>query len=321
MDILSLESIPGNRHPYVLIIMDEFTRYVVAEPIRHQDADTVAKMFLDKFIVKFAVPEEIITDQGGCFMSRLFTVLCDELNIRKLNTCAYRPQGNGANERMHGTLYTFLRNLCHREPHRWRSMLPYAVYAYHTQFHRGIQMTPHEALFGYTPRHLQLAISADSKPFATLTERLENIKVCHEGIREASAQAAEKRCQDTADRRHPEFQPGDMVKVTQHVRNKLDPFWKGPYKIVRRNGPVTYELELKPGERMHSTVHQQYLRPWYDGEEPDEEPIEPPKVDNPRRSTPRGATAGPDTQEGEKRMTRSERKRLGLPLQDDGSKK
>jgi hypothetical protein len=121
-----------------------------------------------------------------------------------------------------------------------------------------------------------------------------------------------------------------MVKVTQHVRNKLDPFWKGPYKVIRRNGPVTYELELKPGERMHSTVHQQYLRPWNTSEEPDEEAEpeasektapETPRNLRPRRgavpkATPTGAT-GEGEQTPDRPLTRSERKRLGLPLESE----
>ncbi len=98
LDILSLEKIPGRSSPYVLVIIDEFTKYAEAYPIRHQDATTVANKMVNNFISRYGIPEEIITDCGGCFLSNLFLNICKQLQIKKLNANAYHPQGNGSNE-------------------------------------------------------------------------------------------------------------------------------------------------------------------------------------------------------------------------------
>jgi hypothetical protein len=67
-----------------------------------------------------------------------------------------------------------------------------------------------------------------------------------------------------------EYSPGDLVKFRIHegVRNKLDPYWSGPATVLRRIGPVDYELEYRdePTGR-HPVVHTSYLRPYFPEED------------------------------------------------------
>jgi transposase InsO family protein len=99
--------------------MDELTRYTEAYPLKNHTADNVARVLLDQFMKRYGVPREILTDRGAEFIGELFTSMCKNLGIKKLHTCSYCPQGNGANERVHQTLYTLLRNLCQEHPNQW----------------------------------------------------------------------------------------------------------------------------------------------------------------------------------------------------------
>ena len=69
LDILGpfCESQQGNK--YVLMIIDQFTRWLEMVPLPVQDAESVAKAFFEYYIVRFGVPWCVHTDQGRNFDS------------------------------------------------------------------------------------------------------------------------------------------------------------------------------------------------------------------------------------------------------------
>jgi transposase InsO family protein len=263
LDILVLRGIPGaNTHHYVLVIVDELTRYAEAYPLKNHTAETVSRVFLDHFMTRYGVPREILTDRGAEFVGEVFTIMCRNLKMRKLHTCAYRPQGNGANERVHQTLYTLLRNVCKEHPSNWRQYLPYAMYAYHTQHHRSIGMTPQEAMYGYTARVIPFDDAA-LPPATSLQERIQMLQTIRDRVSSTSeAELAEQR-KMAKTRPSPVYDVGDLVKVANRMKHKLDPKWRGPYVVVRRVSTTSYEVKLNQGERIHHIVHHAHLRPWY----------------------------------------------------------
>lgn len=49
---------------YILTAMDCFTRYVVAVPLKYQEALTVARAFFDNVILRFGCPLQVLTVNG-----------------------------------------------------------------------------------------------------------------------------------------------------------------------------------------------------------------------------------------------------------------
>jgi hypothetical protein len=45
--------------------------------------------------------------------------------------------------------------------------------------------------------------------------------------------------------------------------NKLSPFWKGPYRIIRKVNNVNYEVDLPKDNNMSRIIHVQHIKPWY----------------------------------------------------------
>jgi len=84
-----------------LTFQDELSKYTLALPIKQQDAQTIARVFVEEVILKFGIPQMILTDQGSNFMSEIFTNICRLLKIKKIKCTAYHPQSNGALERTH----------------------------------------------------------------------------------------------------------------------------------------------------------------------------------------------------------------------------
>ena len=112
---------------------------------------TVAKVFVEEIVLKFGIPQIILTDQGSNFLSDLFANVCELLRIKRVKTTAYHPQTNGALERTHRVLVEYLR--CHilEDQTDWDKWIPYATFVFNTTPHSSTGFTPHELLFDRKP--------------------------------------------------------------------------------------------------------------------------------------------------------------------------
>ena len=81
-------------YKYILTIVDYATRYPEAIPLRTTNSKAIADALIQYFS-KVGIPDEIVTDQGSNFMSKLIAQLYEQLGINKIKTSIYHPQANG----------------------------------------------------------------------------------------------------------------------------------------------------------------------------------------------------------------------------------
>jgi len=80
---------------YILTVIDYFSKWADAFPMRNQEASTIARLLVDRVIAYYGAPVQILTDQGANFQSRLFTELLKCLQIDYMRTSPYKPSTNG----------------------------------------------------------------------------------------------------------------------------------------------------------------------------------------------------------------------------------
>lgn len=68
----------GNEH--VLMIVDQFTKWVECIPLPSQSAEITAQAVVNDFFSRFGYPFQIMSDQGRNFESKLFA-LCEAMHI------------------------------------------------------------------------------------------------------------------------------------------------------------------------------------------------------------------------------------------------
>ena len=83
MDILGPLPTTDRGNRYVLVIGDYFTKWIESYAIPNQEAQTVAKVFVEEFVYQYRIPNELHTDPGRNFGSALMQEVCQLLGIKK----------------------------------------------------------------------------------------------------------------------------------------------------------------------------------------------------------------------------------------------
>ena len=67
LDIVGPTDVTNKGNRYILTFQDDLTKFMAAIPIPTQDAETVAREFVQNIVLKHGIPEVILTDQGANF--------------------------------------------------------------------------------------------------------------------------------------------------------------------------------------------------------------------------------------------------------------
>ena len=98
MDIKYNTKYEAKSKPYILYVIDAFTRYKVAAFIPDKSATTVVEAFLINWIRIFGRPKGVHFDRGSEFINNEMQILCEKYDINITSTAAYSPNQNGLNE-------------------------------------------------------------------------------------------------------------------------------------------------------------------------------------------------------------------------------
>jgi transposase InsO family protein len=112
-------------YSYLFTIIDRFSRWVEAVPLKTMDAASCTEALVSAWISRFGVPATITSDRGAQFCSELWDILCRRLGIRHTTTTAYHPQANGMVERAHRQLKDSLQAWLAGD--KWPEHLPWVL--------------------------------------------------------------------------------------------------------------------------------------------------------------------------------------------------
>ena len=245
----------GNR--FILVISDCFTRWTEAIPLPNQEAETVAKAFVNEYVSRFGVPMQIHSDRGTNFTSKLFEDMCALLQIHHTKSTAFHPQSNGLVERFNRTLAAMLTMYCSSKQSTWDQFLPQVMLAYRSSVQSSTGQTPNQMVLG---RDVTLPLQAcmglppqsnfdcseieDHQSYVQkLTSQLKDVH-CHARKHLKKRAQYQKRHYDLHTKRR-SFHVGDAVWVhdptkRRGVCSKLAPQWKGPFLVTKKVDDLVY---------------------------------------------------------------------------------
>ena len=263
---------------YILVMIDLFTRYVVAVPVVNMNAHTVTNAVLLNWILVFGAPRRILTDQGANFESAVFANLCTLWHIKKSRTTSYHPATNGACERVNQTLKRGLQKLLNEKNlTEWDSLLPYLCFAYNTSVHASNSFTPFFLMFGqeaHVPTDILNGRAPGENPETPASFALsqcKNLENTCSFVRN-HLRTSQKRMKERYDLgvNRKIYRPGDKVRVRLKARqakaSKLRSPWSDLHEVischdvvVTLRNPSTNEIIKVHADRLSNSSHN--LRP------------------------------------------------------------
>ena len=256
----------GNKYILIMTCMCLGSKYPEAIPLKQVDVETVAEEMLEVFS-RTGIPCEILTDQGSVFTGRLMKELCSVLGISHLKTSPYHPQTDGCLGRWHSSLKTMLKKKENRQE-EWDRLLKYLLFAYRQAPHANTNYSPFELIYG---RQLRGPLDMVKESWISgdvalhdvcqwVAELRTKLKLMQEIAckREVQAKTIMKRNYDTTSKpRELEIGSSALMRIPD-LGGKLSNTWDGPYEVIRKVTPVTYELAVpnKRKKKSHSTYQQ-----------------------------------------------------------------
>lgn len=287
IDIFGPLPVTANGNRYIIVITDHFSKFVILIPIPRMDALIIAKMYVDHLILKYGTPEKLLSDRGKQFTSELLRKLNELLEVRKIFTSAYHPQTNGLTERFNKTMAEMLSMYVNSNHNDWDDYLPFVAFAYNTSYHESIGDTPFYIVHGRDPKMPDDLYKAElNRDFLGKRTAAEYARMIQERLQEAYQRVRDhndlvrqkremKRIQETSGV-NPFFE-GDLVWLyTPHklkgLSKKLQFPWKGPFRVIKRVGPVNVQLETLTAKRIKQVVNIARLKKYVNPSPPMIEP-------------------------------------------------
>ena len=255
VDILEVP-VSRNNHRYLLVIMDYFTKWADAIPLRDQKATTIADAVI-KVCSSFGMPDILHSDQGRNFESTLFHQLLQAFGIHKTRTTAYHPQGDGMVERFNRSLLQLLRCYVESEDD-WERYLPLVLYAYRTAQHSSTGASPFQLMFGRPSQSSPFCQPTAFDPntySAQLQAKLASLQdFVHTNI---SASAQQQKIHYDKHSHVHSFVAGAPVWLSIPTRGKLQPKWQGKWEVLETKSPT--DVKITNGQ-VTKVVHVNRLR-------------------------------------------------------------
>jgi len=263
---------------YCLTIVDRFSRWPEAIPIKNITAETVAQRIFEEWITRYGTPTRITTDQGRQYEAELFRQLTQLTGSHHIRTTAYHPQANGLVERLHRQIKAAIK--CH-ETEEWTTVLPVILMGIRAAWREDLKATAAELVYGEPIRLPGQFL--EERPAANPENLVGEFAKAVQKLRPRIKRHGTK----------PTFVFKDMASTTKvFVRQDaptraLQPPYEGPYDVLSR-GEKWYKIRVR-GKTARIAIDR--LKPAYVMAE-DEEALDKREDKKTEETTERTTTSG-----------------------------
>ena len=263
MDILGAFPTSEWGNKYVLVMVDQFTKWVEIHALPDFTAEQTARCSVDQFFSRFGAPLQVHTDQGKNFDGNLMKALCELYRITKTRTTPYHPSSNGQVERYNRLLVQLVRCYLRQKDRKWDQDLQLLAGAIRSMEHRGTGYSANMMMLGmdvFQPIdilfHTQGDHFKDENPAGYVGHVRATLKEVHALATKhlRSMLRYQKRYYDLRLQEN-HYEVGDFVYRLNNASKtgesrKLKPVWLGPLVVIDVLSPVLYKVRDRRKEHV-----------------------------------------------------------------------
>ena len=119
---------PSKNKTFIIVIIDLYTRYLELGALPNSKAETIAKFFMERTVLRHGSPSKILTDNAQYFNSFFIEELMNLLSTKHLRTTNYRPQTNGSAERTCKSVIDMIKCYISSDKKDWSKFINFLAY-------------------------------------------------------------------------------------------------------------------------------------------------------------------------------------------------
>ena len=272
MDIVGpLKSSGDNR--YIIVAVDYFTRWPEAKAVSTITSEDVTEFLVEVFS-RHGTPQLVLMDNGVQFTSDYSKIFLDLYDTYIHFVSIYHPESNGLVENRNREIGKQLRFLV-EEYNDWDKYLPIALWALRTSISSSTGFSSFELLYGrkaMLPIELVLMETYSGETGRTTEEVLMERFITHaKWVKKAASKMLgtlkywEARQKSKLSMKNKDnYKCGDLVKVRNFNRTKLEPYFRGPYQIIDISWNTVKLKDLETGQELSRYVHFKNILPYHE---------------------------------------------------------
>ncbi|XP_015054927.1 uncharacterized protein LOC107001368 [Solanum pennellii] len=132
----------SNRHRFILVAIDYFTKWVEAIAFKAGTKMVILDFVHSNIICRFGIPRAIIRDNVANLNNNLIKEVCEQFKIVHHNSAPYRPKANGVVEAANKNIKMILRKMA-LGTRQWHKKLSFALLGYRMTVCTSIGATPY----------------------------------------------------------------------------------------------------------------------------------------------------------------------------------
>ena len=255
---------------YILCVIDEVTNYIITAPVKQAKSEEIGEILINSVFSKYCVPDYIIMDLDGAFMSLLMSYLFKKLGI-KIKTVA--PYNHLSLQAEHGikSLSNILTKHLTKSGDMWIDYLASATLAHNMYNSLNLSnYSPYELVFGRKPKLLlDLETDPDIKVSATYREYYERLEQRLEYLQKVLLDFKMRHLALlNKDREYFQYNSGDLVYLilpfTSQLRTasrKVMIKYVGPLVVYKIIDPHNYLLMMLYGKLLQGLFKHERIKP------------------------------------------------------------
>lgn len=251
---------------YFFVYVCLCTRFVLIVPLQTLMAAEVA-WELWKLFCTFPMPKSLISDNGPQFVNKVLKALTNLMGVSHNLTAPYNPSANGVSERMVGLVKSVLSKVCGGNLANFDLYLPAVQLHINAKISLLTKTAPMQYVFARAPNAFADYSRAQQRLLTEveLADRARQVReIVFPALADAVSERQESQRAELDASRQVVTVPisnGASVMVMDVSRSKKhEPYWTGPFVVLRCTAAGTYTLLTPDGALFHRNVPRQQLK-------------------------------------------------------------
>ena len=260
---------------YVLLLVDSFSKYVDAVPLKKLTAVATCDALLQMFS-RTAIPSTIVSDNAPNFNCLLMKQFEQRIGASPKFSTPYHAQGNGLCERMIQNFKNCLHHIIVKHGNKWHEFVPFVLWGLRDMANSTTHLSPNMLLYGrklpgpldilknfWTGENtISVGPTTVSKYLNQLKERLAVIADMAESHAAVEQEAYKSKYNKRAKAKKFVAEDKVLCFVKDQTHSKILSRWVGPCEIVNQVSQNSYFVKLPNNSKR--VLHANDLRKFID---------------------------------------------------------